>query len=154
MTKATSWVEKLHDSKDLPKVIKLKDEAARHWKGGLMAIPAPLEVDGIMRDIPQGRLITINEIREKVAKKHKAEIGCPLTCGIFAWIVANAAEEERDNGKTDITPYWRTLKSGGFLNEKYPGGIEAQKIFLEKEGHRVVEKGKKYQVLNFEKSLV
>jgi hypothetical protein len=39
------------------------------------------------------------------------------------------------------------------LNEKYPGGIEAQKVFLEKEGHKVVKKGKKYQILDFEKSL-
>jgi len=46
------------------------------------------------------------------------------------------------------------LKTGGVINEKYPGGVEAQKKLLEKEGHRVVQKGKKYAVVNYEKSLV
>jgi hypothetical protein len=39
------------------------------------------------------------------------------------------------------------------LNEKYPGGAEAQKELLEREGHNVIQKGKKYFVLNYEKSL-
>jgi hypothetical protein len=77
-----------------------------------------------MSKVPRGKLVTINEIRMALARKHKATIGCPLTTGIFAWVSANAAEEQRLEGKMDITPYW-TLKTGGFLNEKYPGGFEA-----------------------------
>ncbi|HCP60234.1 MAG TPA: methylated DNA-protein cysteine methyltransferase, partial [Dehalococcoidia bacterium] len=43
-----------------------------------------------------------------------------------------------------ITPYWRTLKSGGELNEKYPGGAEAQAAHLREEGHTIEPgKGKK-----------
>lgn len=42
-----------------------------------------------------------------------------MTTGIFAWIAAHAAEEQRQQGKRDITPYWRTLKSGGVINPKY-----------------------------------
>lgn len=148
-----SWTEKLHDSKDLPKVVELKAEAQTHWHGKTMAIPAPIEVDEIMRKVPEGKLITIAEIRQKIAKKHKTDIGCPLTCGIFAWIAANAAEEERDKGKKDITPYWRTLKSGGEINPKFPGGTQIQKMLLEKEGHKIIQKGQKYFVVDFEKSL-
>jgi hypothetical protein len=77
-----------------------------------------------------------------------------MTTGIFAWVAANAAEEREQSGEKDITPYWRTLKTGGVLNEKYPGGVEAQKRRLEREGHAVVEKGKKHLVLNYEKSLI
>jgi hypothetical protein len=40
------------------------------------------------------------------------------------------------------------------LNEKYQGGAEAQKLLLEREGHTVNKKGKKYAVLNYEKSLI
>lgn len=47
----------------------------------------------------------------------------------------------------------RTLKSNGELNEKYPGGIEAQKKLLEKEGHKVIQKGKKYVIVYLEKYL-
>ena len=122
-----------------------------------MLIPAPLEVDRIMQQIPKGKLITISEIRELLSKKHKTTIACPMTTGIFAWIAANAAEELRSEGKKRITPYWRTLKSKGELNPKYPGGIEAIRKLLEAEGHKIIEKGKKnkkYFVENFEKALV
>jgi hypothetical protein len=40
------------------------------------------------------------------------------------------------------------------LNEKYPGGIEAQRILLEQEGHTVEKKGKKCKVIDYEKFLV
>ncbi len=115
--------------------------------------PSPIEVDQVMRHIPQGRLITIKEIRSALASKHSATIGCPLTTGTFAWIAANAAEEEREEGWRTITPYWRTLKSGGVLNPKYPGGVERQRKLLEIEGHKIIQKGKKHVVVEYEKSI-
>jgi len=153
VTKKKSWVEKLADSKGLPKVEKITDKMSKRWGTGTVVIPAPMEVNEMMRRLPEGKLIIINEIRAALAKKHKAMIGCPLTTGIFAWIAAQAAEEEKAQGKKDITPYWRTLKGDGFLNEKYPGGVETQKKLLEKEGHKVIRKGKKYIVVDYQKSL-
>lgn len=67
---------------------------------------------------------------------------------------ANAVEEAIREGKSLGIPYWRTLKSGGFLNEKYPGGQEAHRRLLEKEGFRVISRGKKYQVANYEEFLM
>jgi alkylated DNA nucleotide flippase Atl1 len=153
-TKKKSWVEKLADSKGLPQVQKITGKMSKRWGTGTVAIPAPMEVDEIMRKVPKGKLITINDIRAAIAKKHKATIGCPITTGIFAWIAANAAEEQRQEGKKDITPYWRTLKTGGVINEKYPGGVEGQKKLLKKEGHTVVRKGKNYILVDYEKSLL
>jgi len=72
-----------------------------------------------------------------------------LTTGIFVMLVAHAAEET----KNDV-PYWRTLKTGGIINEKYPGGINYQKKLLEREGHKVIQKGKKFIVQDYEKVLV
>ncbi|MFQ6617333.1 MAG: hypothetical protein ACE5QV_01485 [Fidelibacterota bacterium] len=149
-----SWKEKLADSKDLPKVEPITEKMSRRWGTGTVVIPAPVEVDEIMRGVPEGKLITINEIRAKLARKHNATIGCPMTTGIFAWIAANAAHEELEEGKKNITPYWRTLKAGGVINEKYPGGVENQKALLELEGHKIVKKGKKHFVIDYEKSLV
>lgn len=153
MVTKKDWVQKLKEAKDLPKVEKLTGRAAQKWGQGTIAIPHPMEVDEIMKKVPKGKLITVNEIREAVAKKHKATVGCPLTCGIFINIAARAAQQEAEEGKKDITPYWRTLKSGGVLNEKYPGGVENQKKLLEKEGHKVTAKGKKFKVEDFEKGL-
>jgi alkylated DNA nucleotide flippase Atl1 len=153
MPKKKSWCEKLQDSKGLPKVERIEGKMSTKWGTGTVVIPAPVEVDEIMRSVPEGKLVTINEIRARLAKKHGATIGCPITTGIFAWIAANAAEERKQKGEKNNTPYWRTLKTGGILNEKYPGGVEAQKKLLEKEGHKVVQKGKNFAVVNYEQSL-
>ena len=80
-------------------------------------------------------------------------MGCPITTGIFAWIAAHAAQEAELAGVKRITPYWRTLKAGGELNPKYPGGIDAVRARLEAEGHRIVQKGKRWLVADFEKAL-
>ena len=125
----------------------------KKWGSGTYLIPAPYEVNEIMKKVPKGKLITINEIRETLAKKHNATISCPITTGIFSWIAAHAAEEAASEGAENITPYWRTLKTGGALNPKYPGGIESIKKKLESEGHKIIKKGKNYIVENYEKVL-
>ena len=153
MPKRKSWSEKLKANKGLPRVEEITDKMSKRWGEGTVVIPAPMEVNEIMRKVPEGKLVTINEIRVALAKKHGATIGCPLTTGIFAWVAANAAEEERQKGEKNITPYWRTLKTGGVINPKYPGGVEAQKKLLEKEEHKVVQKGKKHVVIDYKKSL-
>jgi hypothetical protein len=45
------------------------------------------------------------------------------------------------------------LKTGGLLNDKYPCGIDGQRVLLESEGHTVVQKGKKIYVFDFERAL-
>ena len=152
--KKKSWTEKLQNSKDLPRVEKITDKMSKRWGTGTVVIPAPTEVDEIMRKVPEGKLVTINEIRAALARKHNATIGCPITTGIFAWVAANAADEQRQAGKEDTTPYWRTLKTGGVINPKYPGGVEGQKMLLEKEGHEVIQKGKKHVVLDYKEALM
>jgi hypothetical protein len=148
-----SWKEKLLDSKDLPKVGVISDKQEKRWGKGTVVVPAPIEVDAIMKNVPKGKIITINQIRKKVAKQHHATIACPMTTGIFSWIAANAAEEDVKAGKR-ATPYWRTLKEGGVINEKYPGGIEKQAILLEKEGHKIINKGSKWIVADWQKTAV
>ena len=148
-----SWREKLADDKGLPKVGKVEGKMTRRWGTGTMVIPAPREVDALMRQIPKGRLVTINELRAALAKKHKVNIACPITTGIFSWIAAHAAAEAETEGVKRITPYWRTLKTGGEVNPKYPGGVEALAKRLRAEGHKLVSKGKRTLVADFEKKL-
>lgn len=93
--KKKSWTEKLADSKGLPRVEKITERMSKRWGSGTVVIPAPVEVDEMMRKMLRGKLVTINVIREVWAKKHNATICCPMTTGIFAWIAANAAEKQR-----------------------------------------------------------
>lgn len=149
-----TWKEKLADSKELPKIERIPVRMQKKFGKGTMIIPAPKEVDSIMKKVPVGKIITINRIREKLAKKHHTTICCPITTGIFSWIAAHAADEDLNAGIKNFTPFWRTLKEGGVINEKYPGSIERQAVLLESEGHDIIQKGKKWVVQNWEKSLV
>jgi hypothetical protein len=151
MAKKT-YNEKLHNSKDLPKVkfVGFDDKMAKRFGCGNMLIAAPIQYDEVMKKIPYGKLITSDEIRAFLAKNHDADFTCQLTAGIFINIVANASREREEQGSSDLTPFWRTLKKGGELNEKYPGGIEQQKILLEMEGHEIIKKGKRYFVKDYE----
>jgi len=154
MKTGKSWREKLADTKGLPKTGPIEGKLSTRWGTGTMVVPAPLEVDAIMRRVRRGRLITINEIRTALARKHRVDVACPITTGIFAWIAAHAAAEAESEGRKRVTPYWRTLKSGGELNAKYPGGIAALRRRLAAEGHRVTKKGGRYLVAQFERALV
>jgi hypothetical protein len=68
-------------------------------------------------------------------------------------MAAYAADEASSAGEAEVTPYWRTLKVGGELNPKYPGGLDAIAARLQAEGHAIFQKGKRSFVQDFEKNL-
>ena len=144
----------LRDSKDMPKFQTVTDQKSIEKYGGdRMYFAPPIEYDRIMRTIPYGKLTTVGEIREYFARQSGADFTEPITAGIFVSIAAWASFQRTE----DETPYWRTLKAGGELNPKYPGGVEAQKEKLEAEGHAVIKKGRtniRYYVKDYEKLLV
>ncbi len=147
--KRKTWQEKLANDKGFPKVCEIDATKSKRWGTGTFVIPAPREVDELMRRVPMGKLITIDELRKILARRHGATIACPMTTGIFAWIAAHAAVEAAAEGRKNTTPYWRTLKTGGELNPKYPGGVAGLKRKLVAEGHKVVQKGKRHFVEKF-----
>ena len=153
LAKGKTWRDKLEDSKDLPRFERIEGTLRDKWGRGTMVIPAPKEIDALMKRVPRGKVVTINELRKAIAKKHGVTIGCPITTGIFAWIAAYAADEAARKGSTRVTPYWRTLKTGGELNLKYPGGLKGLKKKLEAEGIPVVQKRKRWVVADYKERL-
>lgn len=143
----------LHDNKDMPKLQIITDRASIEKYGGdRMYFAPPIDYDRVMRQIPHGKLTTVGKIREHFAKKAGADFTEPITAGIFVSIAAWASHQRTG----DETPYWRTLKVNGELNEKYPGGLPAQRERLEAEGHTVVQKGRKnlrFYVRDYENAL-
>ncbi|MCZ8376412.1 MAG: MGMT family protein [Beijerinckiaceae bacterium] len=127
-----------------PKRVESLPEGARHWgpPGASMIVSTPAEVDSILRQVPAGRVTTLDDIRQCLARRHGTTIACPVSTAIFIGIAARAALEMRELGTEAVTPFWRALRSDGSLNPKYPGGIRLQAAFLEAEGHRIGEKGK------------
>ena len=143
----------LIDSKGMPKIQEITDEASiKKYGGSRMYFAPPIDYDKIMKTVPFGKVITVGMIREHFAKLNGADFTDPITAGIFVSIAAWASYQ-RNN---DETPYWRTLKANGELNPKYPGGVEAQKAKLEAEGHTIIENGRtniRYYVKDYENRL-
>ena len=143
----------LHDSKDMPKVQIVTDPGTiKKYGGDRMYFAPPMDYDRAMRRVPEGKLAAITDIRAYFARANGADFTEPITAGIFVSIAAWASFQRGE----DETPYWRTLKAGGELNPKYPGGIEAQRESLEAEGHIVVQRGRRnirYYVKDYERAL-
>lgn len=143
----------LADSKDMPKFQTITDEKSiEKYDGDRRYFAPPMDYDRVMRLVPYGKLLTVGAIRDYFADINGADFAEPITAGIFVSIVAWASYQHKE----DKTPYWRTLKANGELNAKYPGGVEVQKEMLEKEGHIIIQKGRKnikYYVKDYESDL-
>ena len=124
----------LQDNKDMPKFQIITDvKSIEKYGGNKMYFAPPIAYDEVMKKIPYGKVITVGKIREFFAKENDADFTEPITAGIFVSIAAWASHQRLK----DKTPYWRTLKAKGELNEKYPGGIQKQKEKLEEEVQRI-----------------
>ena len=143
----------LNARRDMPKIQIITDpKAIAAYGGDRMYFVPPIDYDRAMRRVPFGKLLTVGDIRSYLARRSGADFTEPLTAGLFVSIAAWASHQRAE----DKIPYWRTLKTGGELNEKYPGGVEAQKALLEAEGHTVLSGGRKnlrYYVQDYEKAL-
>jgi len=149
--KRKSWTQKWSEAKakqDLPKVIDCGESGER------FLVPGPAEIEEIVSTIPKGSVIGMDEIARRLSSRHGVETCCPMTTGIFAWLMAYAACETQgltvDIRSTDPVdpakahhgvPWWRVVKTGGILNPKYPGAPDLQKALLEMDGMRVEQKG-------------
>ena len=143
----------LHRDNGMPRIQTVTDKATiRTYGGSRMLLAPPLAYDALMRRVPTGKLTTVGELRAHLARESGADFTDPMTAGIFVSIAAWASHQRSE----DKIPYWRTLKAGGELNPKYPGGVEAQRARLEAEGHTVVQRGRKnlrWYVQDYEKAL-
>jgi alkylated DNA nucleotide flippase Atl1 len=149
---AKSWREK-RDKEQAPMVVKIEGKMRERFGPGRMVIATPKIIDGIVRKIPEGRLVTVGQIMDRLCADYNTETACPMTTGIFLNIVAKAAEEDRAAGRKQIAPYWRVLKSKGALNPKFPGGMDAHAAKLEAEGYEIDRTRKTWKVADYEKRL-
>lgn len=140
-----SHIERLHS----PDLVTTYEQTAK----GKGVIASPLEYDELMQIVPKGKLVTIEELQTALAKKHKVDYSSSQFARLYINMVAQASVEQMVLGSRNATPYWRTLRRNGELNESYPGGIEAHRLKLELEGHTVILKGKRYFVQNYQQQL-
>lgn len=141
MRSTKSWLPKLRPDQQ-PKVVR--------DRRGRMLVPAPMLVAKALRRVPSGRLITAEQLRERLARAARVDLTCPMTTGIFLSIIAGAAEEEIAAGRRPVAPYWRVVRSDGSLPEKFPVRRGVQSAHLRAEGHRIA----RGRVADVERALV
>lgn len=154
MAKARSALDHLKSDRK-PHVVHMIPPGApghREANGGSMVVSSPAEVDALVRGIGPGEVATLDELRAALSRRHGTATACPVSTAIFAGMSARAAEEMRQAGtpRDELTPWWRLLKRGGFLNPKLPGGVERQRALLEAEGVRVTTLRRQMVVIDHE----
>jgi len=133
----TDWTAKLHANPE-PQVRPMPKARIGLRKGDLCLLPSARLVDDFIRAIPKGKSVGILELRNRLARRYKAEGTCPVHLGYHLRTVAEAACEARDRGVPlrSITPVWRVLDADALTLKKLTPGnaawINAQRA---KEGH-------------------
>ncbi|WP_315832470.1 hypothetical protein [Bradyrhizobium prioriisuperbiae] len=134
---ARSWTEKFESSK--PHEVKpVPINIAGMKKGEIMLVPSPRIVADFIARIPAGESMDVRTLRERLARRYKAEVTCPITTGFHLRTVAEAALEARSRGAalTEITPFWRVLDEHAPTTEKLSCGTAFVKKLRRREGLR------------------
>ncbi len=109
----------------------------KRFGGNRMLIATPRLIEAIVKTIPYGETLTMSELRKRLAIENGADYTCPLTTGIFAIVMAEAAHERQDC----TVPWWRLVKDDGSMNDKFPMHGPLQHKYLREEGHRLTVRG-------------
>ena len=111
---------------------------------GEMVKPSSDTVKSVVSKIPRGKLITLEQLREKLAKDFGVQTACPA--GTTKALQILSKEESS-------ICYWRVIKKKGELIAKFPGGVEGHASLLEKEGFEVDNNRKNPVVLDYASKL-
>jgi hypothetical protein len=119
-----SWADRMEQDHSVIK--KLDKDFADMKAGSMMYISNPKTIAAYVRNIPKGKAIDLKTLRKDLAIEHRADVTCPVTTGIFLRIVAEAANEQLEQGKpiTKVTPFWRVVDTKMPLAKKLTFGTK------------------------------
>lgn len=112
---------------------------------GKMVKPSPDTIKTIVKKVRKGKLITLNQLREKLAANFSVQTACPAATTKSLQILAK---------DTKPVCYWRVVKAKGELISKYPGGTDSHASLLQSEGFEIDFSKKNPVVANYESKLM
>jgi hypothetical protein len=91
-----------------------------------MYISTPQIIESYIKQLAKGKSVDAVTMRNDLAIENNAVFTCPLTTGIFLRIVAEAANEQLEQGVAlkNITPFWRVIEPNSPLAKKLSFGQE------------------------------
>lgn len=124
-TLAKSFQEKYEISR--PTYLKVLDKRfADINPGSTVLIPSPKDIETELNRLGREEMITMAELRRRLAARHLADEACPAMTGMTLRIVAEIAIAALDSGipRTEVTPFWNVVDPAHPLAAKLPGGAE------------------------------
>jgi alkylated DNA nucleotide flippase Atl1 len=113
---------------------------------GRMLLPCPATVEKLLEQIPEGRLITIEQIRKRLADQFEVETTCPFNTKLCLRAIANDPQRG--------AAYWRVVRASGELIKYFPGGVEGHAGRLQAEGFEIDTERKTPKVRGYRERLV
>lgn len=111
---------------------------------GEMVKPSTDTVATTVEKIPKGQLVTLEQIRGKIASDFNVETTCPAS--------TMKALHTLSKFEKPIC-YWRVIKKKGELIAKFPNGTAGHAVMLENEGFEIDYSRKNQAVVDYENKL-
>jgi hypothetical protein len=123
--KGKTWTDKVNAEK-IHEVKRLDKKFADMPEGCKMLIATPKIVEEYVKQIPKGKSVSMQTMRNDLASEYRAEYTCPVTSGIFLRMVSEAAYEQIQQGKplSKVAPFWRIVEENSALNKKLSFGSD------------------------------
>lgn len=107
---------------------------------GDMVKPSTDTVKALVLQIPDGCVVTLDQLREKLAKNFSVQAACPASTTKALKYLSTQDE---------VVPYWRVIKKNGELLPQFPGSLEGHAELLEKDGFTIDRSGKKPKLADY-----
>lgn len=91
---------------------------------GRMLLPCPGTVAAVVKELPRGKVATLERLRQELARRASVEVACPFQTKQALLALAHQAS---------AVPVWRLVKKNGELLKYLPGGAEKQVALLQGE---------------------
>jgi hypothetical protein len=127
-----TWTEKRLTKP--PHVVTLDKDFAGVPAGSRLLISCPIELENYLRQhVLCGSTKEIQQVRRELASLRGADATCPVSTAIFLRIIAEAAWDELESGRSvaEVAPFWRVVDPRSPLAKKLRAGsqwIEQQRL--------------------------
>lgn len=112
---------------------------------GKMVKPSAETVKALVKKAHKGKLILVEQLREKLADDFGVQTACPASTTKALLLLSKEDQS---------ICYWRVIKKKGELIAKFPNGVDGHASLLQKEGFEVDFSKKNPVVVGYESKLV
>jgi hypothetical protein len=107
---------------------------------------APLVAEEVAA-VPRGEVLTISNLRERLAARYGADRCCPVATGRLASLLCREVRQQLARGHKARWPIWRLVNDDGSLNSRWVLDARYRASRLREEGLGVTRDGRTWRVL-------